>query len=118
MILPLVQDMLNMSAQSLRTRFPQKFGYIKVIAEEKWEHIKIEETKLSKKIKGFRQLIGTSETYWLITINSSLSEQEKYLTLIHELMHCAIDEAKLLTIDESETVVKNIEMKLSREIKK
>lgn len=109
MILPLVQDMLNMSAQSLRTRFPQKYQYIKVIAKERWPHIKIEEKKFKKGIKGVRNYIGEANVYWLIMINKNLSDEEKYITLIHEILHCTIDEAKLLIKDDEEKLIMTIE---------
>lgn len=112
MILPLVQDMLNMSAQSLRTRFPQKYQYIKVIAEERWPHIKIEEKVFKEDINGMRNQIRDSTIYWLIIINKDLSDEDKYLTLIHELMHCTIDEIKLLEKTEEEKIVLAIEKEL------
>lgn len=113
MILPLVQDMLNMSAQSLRTRFPQDYRYIKVIAQEKWPHIKIEEKSFKENIKGIRNLIGDSNVYWLIVINTELPDEEKYLTLIHELLHCTIDEIKLLGKEDEERLVTAIEKEIS-----
>ena len=112
MILPLVQDMLNMSAQSLRTRFPQKYQYIKVIAEEKWPHIKIEEKVFKEDIKGMRNQIRDPQVYWLIVINEKLSDEDKSLTLIHELIHCTIDEAKLLEKVEEEKLILQIEKEL------
>lgn len=56
-----------------------------------------------------RTIIGNSKTYWLITINESLSDKDKYITLIHELLHCTIDEIKLLERNDEENVIKHIE---------
>lgn len=110
MILPLVQDMLTMSAQSLWTRFPRKYRYIKIIAKEKWPHIKIEEKKFKQNIKAQRNIIGNSSIFWIIFINSKLAEKEKYYTLIHEILHCFIDEVKMLSDkEETEKIVQIVE---------
>ncbi|HQG57713.1 MAG TPA: hypothetical protein PLX79_01925 [Candidatus Dojkabacteria bacterium] len=112
MVLPLVQDMLHMSAESLRTRYPQDYKYIKAIAQEKWPHIQIEEKSFKEDVKGFRNLIGDTSAYWLIVINTDLSDKEKYLALIHELLHCTLDEVKLLSREEEEKLVTTIEKRV------
>lgn len=113
MILPLVQDMITMSAQSLWTRFPRKYKYIKVIAQEKWPHIKIEEKRFSQKVKAQRQIIGSYSIYWIIFVNSTLTEKEKYYTLIHELLHCFIDEVRMIKRkEETERVIQSVESKV------
>lgn len=96
MILPLVQDMLTMSAQCLWTRLPQKFQAIKVVAKEKWPHIQIEEKEFKQNVKAQRQIVGGSSLYWLIIVNSKLEENEKRIALIHEVLHCFIDEIHML----------------------
>lgn len=112
MILPLVQDMVNMSAESLRTRFPHKYEYIKTIAKEIYPHIEIEEKAFKQNINAQRLIIGQNNIYWLIMINDKLTEKQKYITLIHELMHCYIDEVKALTKDEEEVIIKTVENNL------
>ncbi|MBN1618258.1 hypothetical protein JW887_02850 [Candidatus Dojkabacteria bacterium] len=107
-----------MSAQSLRTRFPQKYQYIKVIAKERWPHIKIEEKTFKEDIKGMRNQISDSQVYWLIVINKDLSDEDKYLTLIHELIHCTIDEAKLLEKVDEEKLILQIERELKDSFEK
>jgi len=112
MILPLVQDMINMSAKSLWTRFPRNYEYIKAIAEERWIHIKIEEKKMEKKQNAIRMFVGEQNVYWLIMVNTELSDKEKYFALIHELTHCYIDEVKLLEKKDEEKVVQSMERTL------
>lgn len=51
--------------------------------------------------------------YWLIVINTELPDEEKYLTLIHELLHCTIDEIKLLGKEDEERLVTSIEKEIS-----
>lgn len=114
MILPLVQDMINMSAQSLWTRFPQNYEYIKIIAQEKWIHIKIEEKKLKSSQNAMRMYVGTTSVCWLVVINTEINDSEKYFALIHELTHCYIDEIKLLEKKDEEKVVQSMEKTLRK----
>ena len=109
MILPLVQDLLVMSGQALRTRYPQDYRYIKTIALEKWKHIQIQEKQLSENINAQRHFVGTKKVFWLIIVNSRKIDAEKYKALIHELMHCFIDEIKLIDKSEEEELLERIE---------
>lgn len=110
MLLPLVQDMLNVSAQSLWMRYPKDYEYIRVIAEGRWKHIKIEERKLKNSQNAMRMYVGTPEVFWLIVINSSISKEEKYFALIHELGHCFLDEVRLLNKSkDDERVIQTME---------
>ncbi len=102
-----------MSAQSLGEKYPKNYKTLKVIAQERWKHIEIEERNFKRDINGMRMMIGDSKTYWLISINDDLSCEEKYKTLVHELMHCTIDEIKMLeTGTEDEKLITYIESNL------
>jgi hypothetical protein len=112
MILPLVQDLLNESAKSLRTRFPNKYEYIKTIAKEVYPHIEIEEHDFNQDVNAQRMIVGQKGVYWLIMINGKLSSRKKYTTLVHELIHCYTDEIRMLSKDEEEKLIINIENNL------
>ena len=115
MILPLVQDMMNVSAQSLWTRYPKDYEYIKAIAKEKWKHIKIEEQELESSLNAMRTYIGTPEVFWLLIINKAIPKQEKYFALIHELGHCFIDEVRFLDKSkDDERVIQTMEKVLRK----
>jgi Zn-dependent peptidase ImmA (M78 family) len=110
MILPLVRDMFTMSAKWLGTRFPRKYQTLKIIAHERWPHIMIEEKQFKQKINAHRQVVGNSSLYWIIFINSELPEKKKYYTLVHEIMHCYIDEVRLLNnTNEKEKIIRLVD---------
>jgi len=118
MILPLVQDMLRVSAVSLRTRFPNKYEYIKTIAKEMYPHIEIEESQFKENINAQRVYIAEKEIFWLIVINEKLPSRKKYTTLIHELMHCYTDEIRMLSKQEEEQLITDIEKSIFTSFKK
>lgn len=115
MILPLVQDILLMSAQSLWTSLPQEnFDIMKVVVMEKWQHIEIVETELQENIRGFRTLVQTHGKTWIIKINSNMKMVDKRKTLIHELMHCFIDEFEMSDKSKIEETLKIIEENIDK----
>lgn len=80
-----------------------------MISKKKWPHIKIVEKKLLKSVNAHRQFKGTPEVFWEIVINSSIPKKEKYITLIHEITHCYIDEVKFLDKDDEHKLIYEIE---------
>lgn len=83
-----------------------------------YPHIEIEESQFKENINAQRVYIAEKGIFWLIVINEKLPSRKKYTTLIHELMHCYTDEIRMLSKQEEEQLITDIEKSIFTSFKK